>query len=322
MRSVISSFVGVLVALGFSTAALAQDYPNKPIRLLVPWPTSSPPDVVSRLVTARMSQSLGQPILVENRPGAGGTIGLMEFMKAPADGYTLFLLGSGQAVMPVLYPNVKVDLTKDLAPIILLEAFANVLVVSPESPIKSAKELVEMMRKKPGHLSFGSGGNGTPAHMSGELFKQTTKTFALHLPYNNFAQAIGDTMTGRLDFMFLAAAAAVPQIRGGKLRPFAVTGAERIPSIKDVPTMREAGFPDFVIQSWGSVAGHANLPKPIIDRLNTEFQKSLDSPEVKEGLARIASEPIGGSPAKLAEWVKRDIEAFGKIAQQAGMKAD
>lgn len=319
----LGAFIAALIAaLGIAGSAIAQNYPSKPIRLLVPWPAASPPDLVARLVAVRMTQSLGQPMVVENRPGAGATVGLLEFMKAPADGYTLFLLGSGQTTMPVLYPQVKVDLAKDLAPIILLEAFANVLVVNPNSPFKTAKELVDEMRRRPGQLSFASGGNGTPAHMSGELFKQTTKTFALHLPYNVFTQAIGDTMSGRIDFMFLAAAAAVPQIRGGKLRPLAVTGGERVASIPDVPTMVQAGFPDFVIESWGSVAGHANLPKPIIDRLNAEFQKALDTEEVKEGLAKIASTPIGGPPARMTEYVVRYIDQFGRIARQAGMKAD
>lgn len=322
MQRLASAFVLCAAALACGTAAVAQEYPTRPIRVLVPWPAATPPDVVTRIVATKVSQTIGQPVVVENRPGAGGTVGLQEFMRLPADGYNVMQFGVSQTLTPVLYPRVTVDLRKDLAPIILLDSFDNVLVVGPESPFRTVNDLVGTLKAKPGALTFGSAGNGTPAHLSGEVLKQETRSFAVHLPYNVFPQAIGDVIAGRLDFMFLAAAAAVPQIRGGKLRPLAVTGAERLPWLKDVPTMREQGFPEFVVSSWGSLVTHASVPAPVIARLNAEFGKALAAPEVRDALDKIASVPLGGTPARLGETIDREITRWGRLARERGIKAD
>lgn len=314
--------LALAAALAITTSAHAQEFPQKPIRIIVPWGVGTPPDLVARVVGAKASQTLGQPILVENRPGAGGTVGLMEFLKQPADGYTLVTLGNSGALTPVLYPNLPVDLRRDLAPVVQLESFDNVLVVANGSPMKTPQDLAAAMRARPNALSFGSGGNATPAHMSGELFKQLTGLSAQHVPYNVFPQAIGDVIAARLDFMFLATPAAVPQVRGGKMRALAVTGAKRVPGLEDVPTMREAGFPSFVISSWDAVFAPAGTPPAVISRLNAEFVRALNQPDVKDALAKMSVEGIGGTPAELGAKLSETIDSYGKVARTAGLRAD
>ena len=312
--------MGALAAC-LAFAATAQEFPQRPIRIIVPWGPATPPDLAVRLLTNQLAQGLGQPVVVENRAGAGGTVGLMEFIRAAPDGHTLMTFGPAQALTPVLYPKTPVDLKRELAPVVLLESFDNVLVVGSGSALKTVAELVAALRAKPG-MTFASGGNGTPAHMSGELFNQMSGLRNTHVPYNVFPQAIGDVIAGRVDFMFLAAPAAVPQVRGGKLRALAVTGTKRVLGIEEIAPVREQGYPDFVVSSWDSLVTHAAAPVAAIARINAEVNKALATAQVREGLAKIAAEPIGGSAADLGALIHLNIDRWGDVARKAGVKAD
>jgi tripartite-type tricarboxylate transporter receptor subunit TctC len=308
----------------FPTAALhAQSaYPAKPIRLVVAWPTGTPADVAGRIVAEKMAQGLGQPIVVDNKPGASGTIGLADLLRQPADGYTLYSLSSASLVSPLLYPSQGIDFQKTLEPIGSVVWSYNVLVTPVTSTIKDAADLDATAKAKPDALSFPSGGNGTPAHLAGELFKQQTGVSATHVPYNQFGLAIGDLISGRTQFMFLTASAAIPQINGGKLRPLAVTGAQRLPALKDIPTMAEQGYREFVLRSFDALMVKTGTPRDIVDRLQAEAHKALAHPEVRQKLAALALEPEAGAPRALASVIAAEQDKWLRIGRAAQIKAD
>ena len=302
--------------------AVAQAYPNKPIRMVVPWPPGTPADVTGRVVAERMSASLGQPIVVDNKPGAAGTIGMADALRQPADGYTLYMLSSASLVAPMLFPSQSIDFGKSLQPVGMMVWSYNVLVVPAASALKDAKDIVQKSKAKPDSLSFASGGNGTPAHLAGELLKQQAGISMAHVPYNQFSMAIGDLIAARTNFMFLTASAAIPQIQGGKLRPMAVTGSRRLPALKDVPTMTEQGFGDFVLRSFDGMTVKAGTPKPIVDRLNAELNKALNSPEVRERLMPLALEGEVMTPAGFGQTMESESEKWQRIGRMAQIKAD
>jgi tripartite-type tricarboxylate transporter receptor subunit TctC len=301
---------------------LAQAYPSKPIRLIVPWPPGTPADVIGRVVAERMSTGLGQPVLVDNRPGVVGTIGLTEALRQPADGYTLYMLSSATLVAPLLFPQHTWELDKSLEPVGMMAWSYNVLVVPVSSALKSPQDLVAVSKSKPGSLSFASGGNGTPAHLAGELFKQQTGIATTHVPYNQFGLAINDLVSDRANFMFLTASAAIPQILGGKLRPMAVTGGRRLPALKDVPTMSEQGYTDFVLRSFDGLMVKSTTPKPIIERLNTELNKALSSSEVRDRLAGLALEADPMTSTAFGQTITTEADKWLRIGRAAQIKAD
>lgn len=301
---------------------LAQAYPAKPVRLIVPWPPGTPADVIGRVVAERMSQGLGQPVLVDNKPGVVGTIGLTEALRQPADGYTLYMLSSASLVAPLLFPNQPWDLDKSLEPVGMMAWSYNVLLVPVASALKSPQDLVTAAKSKPGSLSFASGGNGTPAHLAGELFKQQTGTVTTHVPYNQFGLAINDLVADRANFMFLTASAAIPQILGGKLRPMAVTSARRLPALKDVPTMSEQGYADFVLRSFDGMMIKSGTPRAIVDRLNAELNKALASSEVRDRLSALALDPDPMTPAAFGQTIASESEKWLRIGRAAQIKAD
>ena len=269
--------------LTMASAAMAQNYPSKAIRMVVPWPPGTPADVSGRMVAEKMSAALGQPIVVDNKPGAAGTIGMADALRQPADGHTLYLLSSASLVAPLLFPTQSIQFNQ-LEPVGHMAWSYNVLVTPVTSALKGPADIVQTAKAKPGTLSFASGGNGTPAHLAGELFKQQTGTVTTHVPYNQFGLAVGDLIADRTNFMFLTASAAIPQIQGGKLKAMAVTGAKRLPALKEVPTMAEQGFADFVLRSFDGMMVKAGTPKEVVERLNTELNKVLNLPDVRERL--------------------------------------
>lgn len=318
-----------LGALGMAWLALAavgvhaqQGYPNKPIRLVVPWGAGTPGDVAGRILADKMAAGLGQPIIIENKPGAAGTIGLADVLRQPADGYTLYSLSSASLVAPLLYPTQNINFEKTMEPVAHIIWHYNVLVTPMNSRIKSVQDIVELSKREPGALTFASGGNGSPAHLAGELFKQQTGAMTTHVPYNQFAVGIGDVVADRVSFMFLTGSAAVPQIAGGKLKPLAVTGSSRLPVLKDTPTMGEVGFKDFTLRSFESVIVKAGTPKEIIARLNAEYNKALQLPEVKERLSALAVEIDPMSPEQLGNIIRTEGERWTKIGTLAKIKAD
>jgi tripartite-type tricarboxylate transporter receptor subunit TctC len=302
--------------------ALAQAYPAKPVRLIVPWPAGTPADVIGRVVAERMSQGLGQPVLIDNKPGVVGTIGLAEAIRQPADGYTLYMLSSASLVAPLLFPHQAWDIDKTMEPIGMMAWSYNVLLVPTSSPLKSPQDIVTTAKSKPGSLSFASGGNGTPAHLAGELFKQQTSTVTTHVPYNQFGLAINDLVADRANYMFLTASAAIPQILGGKLRPMAVTSTQRLPALKDVPTMKELGYADFVLRSFDGMMVRANTPRAVVDRLSAELNKALATPEVRDRLSALALEADPMAPAAFGQVIAAESEKWLRIGRAAQIKAD
>lgn len=304
-----------------SQAAWAQSYPNKAIRMVVPWPPGTPADVTGRIVAEKMSSSLGQPIVVDNKPGAAGTIGMADALRQPADGYTIYLLSSASLVAPLLFPTQSINFNQ-IEPVGHMAWSYNVLVAPVTSALKGPSDIVQTAKAKPGTLSFASGGNGTPAHLAGELFKQQTGAATTHVPYNQFGMAIGDLIADRTNFMFLTASAAIPQISGGKLKAMAVTGAKRLPALKDVPTMSEQGFTDFVLRSFDGMTVKSGTPKEIVDRLNAELNKALNLPDVKERLAALALEPEPMSGAQFGQVIVTESDKWQRIGRAAQIKVD
>lgn len=307
--------------LTLASAAMAQTYPSKAIRMVVPWPPGTPADVSGRIVAEKMSTALGQPIVVDNKPGAAGTIGMADALRQPADGHTLYLLSSASLVAPLLFPAQSIQFNQ-LEPVGHMAWSFNVLVTPVTSALKGPADIVQTAKAKPGTLSFASGGNGTPAHLAGELFKQQTGTVTTHVPYNQFGMAIGDLIADRTNFMFLTASAAIPQIQGGKLKAMAVTGAKRLPALKEVPTMAEQGFADFVLRSFDGMMVKAGTPKEVVERLNTELNKALNLPEVRDRLGALALETEPMNSSQFGAVIAAETEKWQRIGRAAQIKAD
>jgi tripartite-type tricarboxylate transporter receptor subunit TctC len=307
--------------LTLASAAMAQNYPSKSIRMVVPWPPGTPADVSGRIVAEKMSAALGQPIVVDNKPGAAGTIGMADALRQPADGHTLYLLSSASLVAPLLFPAQSIQFSQ-LEPVGHMAWSYNVLVTPVTSGLKGPADIVQTAKAKPGTLSFASGGNGTPAHLAGELFKQQAGIVTTHVPYNQFGLAIGDLIADRTNFMFLTASAAIPQIQGGKLKAMAVTGAKRLPALKEVPTMAEQGFGDFVLRSFDGMMVKAGTPKEIVERLNTELNKALNLPEVRDRLGALALETEPMNSSQFGTVIATETEKWQRIGRAAQIKAD
>lgn len=309
------------MAMTAGQASFAQgSYPGQPLRIIVPWATGTPPDVAARVVASKLPDLLKQSVLVENKPGASGTVGLMELMKAPADGYTLGDLHYATAATSSLYPGFKVDLAKDLVGIGQMEWSSNVLVVSPSLGVNSIQELVDHVKKNPG--SFASSGVGSPAHFSGLMFLKATGLEAAHVPYNNFGQAIADVATGRVSFMVLAAPAAVPQVVGGKLKALAVTGPNRNPTLKDTPTVAELKFPSMQTRTWSGLVVRAGTPKDIVERLSKDLSTVMAMPDVRDQLVRQQLEAPTGTAEQFRELIRRDIAFGSEFVKGNGIKID
>src|SRR6185312_13909087 len=284
----------VAVGLAIATQAAAQ-YPDKPIRMIVPWPAGGLVDILARAVSNPMASALGQPVIVENRTGAGGSIGAAAVASAPADGYTILLSTSALDMNAALGIRTPFDVTKDFDPIVVAAYAPSILVVNPAVPAKSVEELIELARKDPGKYTFGSAGIGSPAHFSGELLKSLAGIDMTHVAYKGAPQAMLDVIAGRVDCLFANIAVGQPQIRSGKVRALAVTSAARIAAFPDVPTMEEAGVKGFEADQWlGFLAPHGT-PRPIVERLAAEIDKALASPDVKAALARNGMTVAGAS---------------------------
>jgi tripartite-type tricarboxylate transporter receptor subunit TctC len=306
--------------LGPASEAVAQSFPSNVIRIIVPTAPSTPPDIISRVIATKLSESEGWKVIVENRPGAVMTIAGSDVLKQPADGTSIYAMSVPITAAPAFMPNMPFQLEKDFAPVIKISTSYNVLVVHPSVAAKSVSELVALIKSQPDKLTFSSGGFGTPAHLIGEMFKLQTGVRATHVPYQQFPQAIGDLINGTNQYMFITSLPVVELISSGKLRALAVTGSRRIPVLKDVPTVVEQGFPGLVIEDWVGFAVKSGTPNDIIARLNAAINKALAKPKVREAFAKLGAEPAGGTPEAYGDLIKSQLAHWGKVVKDSGIK--
>src|SRR5882724_3630375 len=307
--------IGVAVA----TPARADDYPSRPITILVPFPPGGSTDIMMRLVANKVAESIKQPIIIENRAGAAGNVAAVAIKNASPDGYLLMVGHTGtHAINPTLYTDLKFDPVKDFQPITALIAFNNILVVPATSPAKSVAELVGYAKTKPEGLSYGSQGVGTGGHLLGVLFAKHANIQLVHVPYRGIAPAVTDTVAGRMDLLFAAYLSTGPHVETGKLRMLAIAGSERHPRIPDVPPMPEVGYPEVQMQQWFGLFAPANTPAPIVQRLNAEFVKALQSKEVQDQLLPQAALVTPTTPEELGAMVKRDMVRLGQVVRESG----
>jgi tripartite-type tricarboxylate transporter receptor subunit TctC len=308
------------MTVGSSLPAVAQSYPSNMIRIVVGSNAGTPGDIISRIVANELGETLGWRIIVENKPGAIGTIAGAEVLKQPADGYTIFPLSLPGSVAPALLANVNFRLETDFTPVIKLASAYHVLVVHPAVPAGSLPELVTLLKGQPDKLTFSSGGFGTPAHLAGELLKLQASVSAAHVPYRTLPQAIADLLNGTNQYQFITPLPVLDLIQAGKLRALAVTAPTRMPALKDVPTVVEAGFPELIIQDWNGYLVKSGTPSDVIVRLNEAFNKVLATPRVREAFAKMAAEPAGGSPDEFGTFLKSQSEYWRKVVKDSGIK--
>ncbi|HYF18945.1 MAG TPA: tripartite tricarboxylate transporter substrate binding protein [Ramlibacter sp.] len=320
------SFVGRLALLASAAAvhplhALAQAFPQQTIRFISPWPAGGSNDTFSRLIGARIAKSLGQPVVVENRPGATGTLGVAQVARAPADGYTI-VMGSSptHATAAAIYPTLTYDPVRDFAPITMVGVVSNVLAVHPSVPARTVKELIDLARRSPGQLSFASAGNGSSQHLSGEMFKVMTGVDMLHVPYKGAAPAIADMLAGHVRLGFHNMPDVIPHLKTGGLRAIAVTAAKRAAALPDVPTIAESGVPDYQAEVWFGVFAPAGTPRPVVDRLHAEISAALTDPEIRGKLEALGNEVSGIGPDAFAAYVRSEVTRWAAIVAKAGVK--
>lgn len=320
----VSAMMRALLAWGLALAAagaIAQTFPSKPVRVVVPFSPGGVTDIIARTAGAKLAEMWGQPVVVENRPGAGGSVGAVAVARSPGDGYTLLVHSSGYAINAAANPRLPYDYKRDFVDIAPLGSQPMVLVVSPVSGIESVAQLLALARAKPGQLAYGSAGIGSGAHFNGEKFRIAAGVDVLHVPYKGGADAINDTMAGRLSFTFNTVTLALPFIRDGRLAALGVSSRTRSQLLPDTPPIAEAGIPDFEFTFWNGLWAPASTPAPIVERINRDLIRVMDMPDVLERFARLGAEPMRMSPAEFARFVAREIEDAARIAQAAGIKA-
>lgn len=303
--------------------ALAQPYPAKPVRLIVPYPPGGGNDTLGRLFAAKLGERTGQPFLVENRPGAGTMIGAEAAAKSPPDGYTILLSSiATHALSPNLYSRVPYDPIRDFAPITLLGIAPTVLVVNHDVPAKSLPDLIALAKSKPGTLAYASGGNGTPPHINAEVFKAVAGVDLLHVAYKGGGPALTDLIAGRVHVMLDTAASAMPHVRSGKLRALALSAPRRSPEYPELPTFAEAGLPAYDTNAWYSMHAPAGTPDEIVRRLNGALVAILKDPDILSRFKQLSTEPVGNSPSEFAAFVKAELAKYARVIKAAGIKLD
>ena len=312
-----------LAAAFACSLAFAQAYPAKAVRVVVPFPPGGGTDIIAREVTQRVTSNTHWTFVVDNRAGAGGNLGVDQAAKSPPDGYTIVLgQTSNLAINPTLYSKLPYDPVKDLAPIALVASAPLVLVVPAQSPYKSLADLVAAAKAKPGEINFASPGNGTVSHLTGEKFQKTAGVRFTHVPYKGTNQALTDVIGGQVQLFVSSVPSVLQQIRIGKLRALAVTSSKRVGDLPQVPTVAEAGYQGFDAVTWFGFLAPAGTPKDVVAKLNAEFNKALQQPELRKRLADEGAEPLGGTPEQFAQLIRDDIGRWGKIVKESGARAD
>lgn len=310
----------VLATFGVMRDAAAQTFPSGVIRIVVPASTSTPPDILARVVGTALSDGEGWKVVVENKPGAVMSIGALDVLQSPADGHTIFSVTAPVAAAPALLPNARFKYDVDFIPLIRIGTGYNVLVVNPSVPVHSVDELVEYLKKNPGKHTFSSGGFGTPAHLLGEMFKLETGVEATHVPYVQFPQAIGDLVAGVNTYQFITILPVVQLIKTGKLRALAVMGTKRVAALPDVPTIVEAGYPKLASEDWAGLLLRAGTPPAVTARLNAAVNKALASEKVRDALAKLGVDAGGGTPDEFGTMLRAEMTRWGKIVKEANIK--
>ncbi|MSQ88132.1 MAG: tripartite tricarboxylate transporter substrate binding protein [Betaproteobacteria bacterium] len=314
----------ILAALAFSLLALpawAQQYPLKPVRIIVPFAPGGGSDFIARFMARRLTETLGSSVLVENKPGAGGVLGIEIGVKSPADGYTLTLIASSYTVNPSVY-KLNFDPVGDITPIIQLSQGPLLVVANPALPVKTIKELIALAKAKPGAVNFASSGQGSVIHLATELFDSMAGSKMNHIPYKGTGPALTDTISGQTNVLFSSTAAAMPHVKSGRLRAIAVTTAKRIPALPEIPTIAESGLPGYDVTLWHGLIGPKGLPRTIVERINGDVTKALTLKETADQLQNDGVAPAGGTPEQFAAQIKMEIGIWRKVAADAGVKAE
>ena len=318
-KFVAGAFAVAMVVL--SAPAAAQPYPSKPVRMVLPFPPGGPTDIVGRSLAQKLSEQMGQQVVTENRPGAGGNIGLELTAKAPPDGYTMALSSSVVAIAPSLYRKLNYR-QSDLAPISLVCEIHNVILVHPSVPAISVKELIALARKSPGRLTYGSGGVGTTTHLTPELIMSLTRTRMVHVPYKGSGLALIGLVGGEVDVLIMAVPAAQGQVKAGKARALAVLGPERSALLPDVPSARELGIENYIVRLWYGMLGPAGTPANLINRLNAEIVKAINAPDLRKRLTENSVEPLTSTPEEFAAFLRSETPRYAKVVKDAGIQVD
>jgi len=319
--ALLRGLAALLVAV--APLALAQAYPARPIHFIVPYPAGGPLDTVARLLGQKVSESVHQPVVVENRPGAGGNIGAEAVARSAPDGYTI-LMGAvaTHAINPTLYSSIPYDPVKDFAPVTEVAWTPNVLVVNPKLPVHDVKEFIAYAKAHPGELNFGSGSTGSAGHLAGELFKTMAGVQMVHVPYKGAGPAMQDLIGGQIQLMFDNLASSLGQIRAGKVRALAVTTAKRSSLAPELPTIAESGLPGFDISTWFGIFAPGGTPQPVVLRLHDEFVKALEAPEVRSTMEKMGAEPVGNTPEQFAAYIQSEAKKYAQVIKASGAKVD
>ncbi|MGQ0525189.1 MAG: Bug family tripartite tricarboxylate transporter substrate binding protein [Betaproteobacteria bacterium] len=303
--------------------AQTETYPSRPVRMIVPFPPGGSTDIMARVVAQKLTEKLGQQVIVDNRGGAGGTIGMNIAAKAPPDGYTLMMSTSiTHTVGASLYSKLPYNVLTDFAPITLAASVPLLFVVNPGVPAKSVKELIQLAKAKPGQLNYASPGSGTSGHLAAEMFKSMAGVDIVHVPYKGGGPAVVDLIGGQVQVLILSAVATLPHVKTGKLRALAVTGLARSPKLPDIPTVSESGLPGYEVVLWYGVSAPAKTPASIVNRLNRDIVAIMQSPDMRERLASEAGEPVGNTPEQFEKIIRADVAKWSKIVKESGIKAD
>src|SRR5262245_62072945 len=315
----------ILLALlmGFALHGQAQEsWPSRPVRMILPFPPGGGTDILGRLIAERLSASLGQPVVTENRGGAGGNVGAEAAAHSAPDGYTIVLVAPSLAISPSLYSRLNYDPVKDFAPISLVATVPNVMLTHPAVEAQTLKEFIALARSRPGAMNYGSGGAGTSNHLAGELFNIVTGVKLVHVPYKGVNLAMQGVLAGEVHLVFIGIPAALPHIKAGRLRALALVAPQRSPALPEVPTAAEAGLKDFEVTTWYGVMAPAGTPRPIVARLNGELTKIMQTPDTKERLAALATDPLTSTPEEFGAYLKKEIAKWGEVVRKANLKAD
>jgi len=317
------SMLALLMFALWPVAVFAQSYPVKPIRFIVPFPPGGGNDTLARLIGQKLTAATGQQVIIDNRPGAGGAIGAEVAAKSAPDGYTIFLAGvATHGINPNLRKKLPYDPIRDFDAVSLIASAPLLVVVHPSLPVTSVKQLIALAKKEPGKINYASNGAGGSSHMAVELFKMMTGTNLVHIPYKGLSPALTELLSGEVQLMFSSAVAMLPQVKSGKLRAIAMTGAKRSPAIPDIPTVAEAGVPGYETGSWYGIVAPAGTPKAAIDRLSKEVIAIVHSPDITKRLNDEAVIPVGSTPAEFTAHIKKELARWAKVIKQSGMHLD